>query len=77
MKNVQGTYSKVKVNGFRQECMVKVKKNNFTSRRRNLQRNDMIFCKHDTLLSCFFFQIQTSNFRRRKKISFNGLGRSL
>ena len=43
---------------------------------RSLLQNEMIFCKHDTLLSCFLFQIQTSNFKRKKK-SFNGAGRSL
>ena len=67
IKNVQGIYSKVKVSGFRPEWAKP--KIEFYTTRRSLQQNDMIFCKHDALLACFFFQIQTSNFRRKKTIN--------
>ena len=50
MKNVQGIYSKVKVNGFTLEWLKR--KEEFYTTRRGLQQN-MIFCKHDILLSCF------------------------
>ena len=40
----------------------------FTCIGRSLQQNDMIFCKHDSLLPCFFFfQFEKSNFRRNEE----------
>jgi len=66
MKN--RNYTKVKENVFRQGWVMW--KKNFTSRgKQSPQPNKVTLCKHDILLSCFFFPIWKRNFRKRHLIT--------